>query len=68
VAGTGGYAVVKLGTHKQTGTKVAVKIMRLPEGGTLRGMHAMHQAKARSRGRQRGTRRWGSWRLAQKGC
>ncbi len=28
--GTGGYAVVKLGTHVQTGREVAVKIMRLP--------------------------------------
>lgn len=28
--GTGGYAVVKLGTHKSTGQEVAVKIMRLP--------------------------------------
>ena len=39
---------MKLGTHKQTGRKVAVKVMRLPEGGTLRGMYAMHQAKARA--------------------
>ena len=51
--GTGGYAVVKLGTQKQTGRKVAIKIMRLPEGGTLRGMYAMHQAKARARCAQR---------------
>ena len=47
-AGTGGYAVVKQGVHKITGQRVAVKIMRLPQNGMLRGAHPMTQSKARA--------------------
>jgi hypothetical protein len=32
-AGTGGYAVVKHGTHLQTGERVAIKILQLPDSG-----------------------------------
>jgi hypothetical protein len=41
--------VVKLGEHKMSGERVAVKIMRLPANGMLRGAHAMRQSKARPR-------------------